>query len=145
MNRCPTCSQPTDKQKIHINSLMVTALLKAYRHGVRHRVHSLRIRDLDLTRSEYGMMSCLITFGLLYRTPLMKKGEYGIPYQRVHDFIVGQYKVPAYYLTNPTTGERELSFDRITIDQVKNVSDIQDLYGDCMTEFLPQEVDLNYI
>lgn len=137
---CESCRQPISIRKTRIISAMISGLKKWYDHVMKNWTQTFMIRDLDLETKEYSVLNHLVRFGLLYKEEWFRAGEYGVRRKLVSKFFKWEWKVSVYYETDPTKREweewrRTMSEERISIDEIPNVKELRDLYGDKLTEY----------
>lgn len=137
---CPHCGQNIARYKVIFNHVRVSAALKAYQWATRNKTNEVHVKNLQLTNAEYTCFADLVLFGLLYRHADMKRGEYGVPRDRILKFWKGQATVAAYVWRSPMKTEddipdHELSQERINIRQIPKLADIIAKYGETMTEY----------
>ena len=133
---CELCGHNIAKRKVTFCSALASAALKAYLHAYETNAKFVKIRELNLTTSEYARMNDLVRFGLLYKNgEEAVNGEYGIPKERLHAFFNNKYTVSAHYLKNPITKENEMSEERIYFKDVPKVQDVIDKFGVKLTEY----------
>jgi len=132
---CPTCGQNIAKRKVMFNKNMVSGLAKAYSHCKLTGSSTFRIGDLQLRAPEYARMNDLVRFGLLYKSSDMKQGVYGLPLERVYQFLSNEWTVAAYFWHNPLNKQNEMSAKRIYCKQVPNIKKLQEQFGVKLTEY----------
>lgn len=137
---CPHCGQNISPRKVTMNRVLVSAAIKAFLHCMRtnswNSVESaIKIRDLKLTAIEYARFNDLVRFGLAFKNPTMKSGEYGIPRKRIYQFVDNTWQVAAYYWHNPVTKQNTMSEERIFCAQVPSTQELIAQYGPTLTEY----------
>lgn len=124
--KCPTCNRPSNIRKERISSIHMSAVIKARDYCEASGKKEFEISDLDLTNSEYTSFSILVYFGLLYKKSHFKRGTYGMPAQRVNEFLEGRCTIADHILFDPITGTRQMSNKRIKVHQIPHINELLD-------------------
>lgn len=126
---CDCCGSEIKYLKVSFSKLFIPPLQKILDHVCKieretgEHVNLVKIRDLNLTHTEYTILNKIANFGLLYReeTPdgrKIKNGTYGVPQKRIYEFLKGEWEVARFYVVKSTTGQRILSKERVFIDKI---------------------------
>lgn len=145
---CDCCGSEIKYHKISFTNKFITSLRKIldyvceYEKQTWKHLNIIQIKDLNLSHTEYAHLNEIANFGLLYReeTPDWKKiknGTYWVPQKRIFEFLKGDWKVAKFYVVKSTTGERVLSKERMTIDQINKDT----WFVDYQTKQLPKYVE----
>lgn len=133
---CPTCGQNIAPRKVTMNKILVSAAIKAYEHSLRIGSNIIQMADVRLTPVEYSKFNDLVRFGLAYRPQgPRKRGEYGIPRERIYKFVANDWTVAEFYHHDPITRKNEMSSTRIFCYQVPSVQKILEIFGPTLTEY----------
>lgn len=136
---CPTCGQNVGKRRIFFDRTMFSAMLKMFRKALVTGCQTVRIKDLNLTVSEYCNMNKLVRFGMAYKNETMRLGEYGVPRLRIAQFLQGTWKVARSIDRDCTTDTQEMDVERIHPWEVPRVNDLLLEYGPSISEYLRNE------
>lgn len=144
---CDCCGSEIKYLKVSFSKLFIPPLQKILDHvceieketGVHTNI--VKIRDLNLTHTEYTILNKIANFGLLYReeTPdgrKIKNGTYWVPQKRIYEFLKGEWEVARFYVVKSTTGQRILSKERVFIGKIHNDTHFEDY----QTKWLPTYV-----
>lgn len=137
---CWHCHQKISLHKKRIDKWMVTALIKVFNFVMKNKRQYFQIQEIWLNPVEYGSLNHLVRFWLLYKSWDLKRWEYGIPRKTVSKFLAWEWSVAEFYETNPTKkewekGRREMSENRITINQIPSISELRKKFGEKLTEY----------
>lgn len=144
---CDCCGSEIKYLKVSFSKLFIPPLQKILDHVCEiekqtgEHVNIVKIRDLNLTHTEYTILNKIANFGLLYReeTPdgrKIKNGTYGVPQKRIFQFLNGEWEVARFYVVKSTTGQRILSKERVFIDKIH----MDKSFEDYQTKSLPSYV-----
>lgn len=97
VNICPCCGQKIVTYKHKLNKVLVSGLNKLSKHG-----GYSKLRDLDLTISEFNNFQKLQYFGLVQKYP---NREWGIT-ESGKNFLEGNSTAPSFV----TTKQKKLSY-----------------------------------
>ena len=145
---CDCCWSEIKYMKVSFSKQFIAPLQKIldyvceYEKETWKHLNLVHIKNLPLSHTEYTILNKIANFGLLYReeTPEWKKiknGTYGIPQKRIFEVLKGEWKVAKFYVVKSTTGERILSKERVTIDQINKDT----WFVDYQTKQLPKYVE----
>lgn len=145
---CDCCGSEIKYMKVSFSKQFIAPLQKILDHVCEYerqtgkKINLVHIKNLPLSHTEYTILNKIANFGLLYReeTPEGKKiknGTYWIPQKRIFEFLKGDWKVAKFYVVKSTTGERVLSKERVTIDQINKDT----WFVDYQTKQLPKYVE----
>lgn len=136
---CSHCGQNIARYKSVFNHILLSAALKAYRHAKAQNTTIIHVKQLGLTNSEYTGIAELVLFGLLFKQKGMKRGEFGVPLDRIWRFWTGEVSVAAYLWRSPMKVKGKPSFEaskeRIMVGKIPKIEDIITKYGETMTEY----------
>lgn len=138
MQRCSCCNQKIAKRKEMFSKVMLTAAIKAFEYAVKYNTQTVNIRELWLNNIEYTKMNSLVRFGLAYKNDSMKVGEYWIPRKRIRQFLDGEWTIASHYWNDPTKDRseaREMSTDRIRIDQIPSIEKLRSIMWMKLSEY----------
>ena len=144
---CECCGSHIKYLKVSFSKYFIPALWKILDHvtDIKKKTgttqHTVHIRDLKLSHTEYTILNKIANFGLLYREKdaqgnKMKHGVYGVPQKRIFDFLNGEWKVAKFYVVKSSTHERILSKERVTVDEIHKDQTFKELIGKMMPAYV---------
>lgn len=144
---CDCCGSTIKYMKVSFSKQFIAPLQKILDHVVQikkqtgNHINLVHIRDLNLSHTEYTILNKIANFGLLYRDTTedgkkIKNGTYWVPQKRIFDFLNWDWKVAKFYVVKSTTGDRILSKERVTVDQIHSDAG----FTDYKTKQLPNYV-----
>jgi len=138
---CPLCKRKMNPRKVVFCRTLVSVLFKVYEYCKSKNVtqfHTTETKNI-MTHAEYARLNDLVRFNLLKKDYSNKHGGYEIDFETVEKYLRGELAV-AIYFVKYVGGERiKYSNIRKTIREVKNVTEIIEMIGEKMTEYLPVE------
>ena len=140
LQKCPQCNQNTSLLKTSFTANMYSWLYKAYTRCKKNSTGIVDITKIWLTNSEYSVFNKIIKFGLAYKDKGMTKGIYGLPLQRICEFVNNERAIAEYYLTDPTKDKtdptkRVMSDTRLYVHQIPKVQEIMEKTAGAMTTY----------